>query len=69
LTPLTVVILFALVAVGSALCWVMWTTDEDPSREVHRKQQKALRDHHNLQARDRREREHTAWWRYLGIGD
>ena len=58
-------------------CWAIYKLqcERDPRDEaeerrqrIRQHQQAALKRYHNMQARDRREREYTAWWRSLGIG-
>ena len=52
---------------GIALCMVRPVMEMDEEKKIHRRQMESLRRFHAMQARDRREREHRAWWKGLGI--
>ena len=53
---------------GIALWVVRPALEVSEQDKIHRRQMKSLHDFHKMQARDRREREHHAWWKSLGIG-
>jgi O-antigen ligase len=50
--------------------WAIWpvVTERSLDEIIHANQQASLKRFHRMQARDRREREHRAWWKSLGIG-
>ena len=56
------------IGLGAWICWEIYKLQLDRYETIHRNQQASLKRFHKMRARDRNEREHTAWWKSLGIG-